>query len=46
MNKQTTYTPSGVYEFMTDMITSNDKLMAQGKAPVSLSISGVHGIGK
>lgn len=46
MNKQTTYTPSGVYEFMTKMITSNDKLMAQGKAPVSLSISGVHGIGK
>lgn len=46
MSKTITYKPSETYRILKNVIESNDKIIAKGKTPVSVSIIGVHGIGK
>lgn len=46
MNNETQYKPSEIYNLLKDLIESNDKIMAKGGIPVSMSIVGERGIGK
>lgn len=46
MSKTTNYKPSEVYNLLKNIIESNDKIMASGGKPVSISLVGPHGIGK
>jgi len=42
----TQYKPSEVYNILKNIIESNDKIIANGGIPVSISILGERGIGK
>ena len=44
--KNIEYKPSEVYNILHNIIESNDKIMENGGLPVSISVVGVHGIGK
>lgn len=44
--KKTQYTPSEVKAYLRNLISANEKLVAQGKKPIALSIEGEAGIGK
>lgn len=46
MSKVTNYKPSEVYNVLKGLIESNDKIIEKGGIPVSMSVVGVHGIGK
>jgi len=46
MSKQTSYTPSETYNILKSIIESNDKIIASGGIPVSVSVIGERGIGK
>lgn len=46
MSKQTVYKPSEAYTLLKQLIESNDKIIKNGGLPVSVSVVGVHGIGK
>jgi MoxR-like ATPase len=46
MSKITNYKPSETYNALKDLIEANDKTMANGGTPVSVSLIGVPGIGK
>lgn len=46
MSKVTNYKPSEVYNILKGIVESNDKIMEKGNTPVSISVVGVHGIGK
>lgn len=44
--KQVSYKPSETYNLLKNLIESNDKIIANGGVPVSMSVVGPHGIGK
>jgi MoxR-like ATPase len=44
--KQTVYKPTETYNLLKSLIESNDKIINGGGLPVSISVVGVHGIGK
>ena len=44
--KQTVYKPTETYNLLKQLIESNDKIIANKGLPVSISVVGVHGIGK
>lgn len=44
--KVITYKPSETYNLLKNIILANDKIIAGGGLPVSISVVGVHGIGK
>jgi len=46
MSKQVSYKPNEVYSILKDLTESNDKIIAKGGVPVSISLVGTHGIGK
>ncbi len=46
MSKVTTYKPNETYNLLKQLIESNDKIIQNGGLPVSVSVVGVHGIGK
>lgn len=46
MSKITQYKPGETYKVLKDLIEANDEIMKGGNNPVSVSVIGVHGIGK
>lgn len=44
--KVTNYKPSETYNILKGIIEANDKIIAKKGVPVSISVVGVHGIGK